>query len=1293
MSERQAASEGNVQPPLEQRVLLLRPNEFAKSVMWRRQKYAQFGEEATPEAQSKRLLLGQEISILEGRLDVLKRDMRAPNEEDIGNRLKALDQEAEKNDMQSPQSKYLQVGISVRRELLLKRREQVRAFGPLIRTIEAPKWKERDAHGARARKPQAWEQLSPRLVTNPDTYLNEQQEYEWYISTLSSRRRQEVRSLRRQMRPLDDNVRAVVCMPAYKEGPNIYKTLENYAGLVDENGNPFNYAKLRIVVFNNSPEGQRRDNTGEEVRRFMKDHPEVQVDYVKATFDKGVVKIGNIRNIVTAAIIENAARNRSRTHDDLIYVSNDADIPSGGIRKTYVADIIDEFDSNPQMDALAGKIDFPEELMDRVPVQLATRRLWQYKDLIHITKGSGEPFLVGRNSAMRLKMIAAVGNYDASDGSGEDVEIGNKIKWVRRWNPGTQRFERERTGGGRIKKGNRIRYVHRVALDSDPRRDIVRLLGGERIQNQYSVFEKDQSIRGKTGAELADVAVAEGLGEFDRALFEKEAEAFYRDAKGWEEYGGLEAFNRAIGRLGVKYQVATREVNGKPVEVFRLTDTSVLERGLQEHRFRHRFKADFEEYLGTNLRNIRAIRTGANNLVYSVRTGDGRDLIIRMSPTSRNDRFRTEAEVIQLLRTHRIPVPRIIGVETEGKIVKGWRFSIGEKLPGKTLRSEIGERVPDLMLYQAGRVLRKIHDIPITKGYGYSSTKMEGYSSSWEKFISRPITQESVKVFVEKGLLAASDIDEAIRVVQSHRSLLKDVPRRLLHGDFSLGNLLIDETGKITGVLDFENATSGDPLWDFALFRNYTADSTIGPQGMDYLLAGYGKPGLLSSKDAWQRYNMYRISKVFAALQWNTKREWKPEAIQWLNLQLRDALMAIKQDPPRPVSVSVRTLDQAQDREPIRVDRLERSEINSTLQRRFSQAVEWFQDFYEKGQARSDQEYETGRQRYRDIKPFINAVLQGRDEEKQLRLFDELRKDSSISLSDNELRRQIRRLITEYGRVPDKFSEIDLNNPAYRFLVYARNRGRLARYERSYGNLPKDIKFGSIVEELARKQANAEKPFRILDEGGTFDLGIQQLAEQLHGKFPGINMELSSISADDLAVKFADCHRYPVTHKMADVHRLSEVFRGKKQNLIVSEAAYKFFWDPVGAIRETANMLEKGGWAFLGDIQENVSYKFDRLFVDDSGRPMDPLQVISYLNGLNLGYTFFANIHETDSMGDKRRVMTLAIRKDTDRNIELPIMYAKRDKMPDESGWVSPISYIVSKNPEALRSRGYVQVA
>src|SRR3989344_3596595 len=1276
--------------PIEQRVLLYDPEGFSHHLMWRRKRLGVLSNgSAAPENAGERDRLAAEVAIISARATLLRGDREAPNPQTIKDRLAQVEAELK---ALSPHDNLARKGLETRRQLLLERRDQLRKTGPLIRSRDRRVWKKDERHNGQALPLDKWEQLSPRLRSSPDAELREGEEYQWYIGSLSPERLREVRSLSDQMQPLGDGVRAVVCMPAFREGGNIYRTLRNFVGQTNRDGTPLDYSQLRVVVFDNWPASGRRDQTGAEVRRLIEEArrlaPGLQIDYVKGVMDPRAQTIGNIRNIATAAVIDNAARHRKKPSSDLIYVSNDADMPQGALKPTYVADIIHEFDTHPVMDAMAGKIDFPRELMARVPVQFATRRLWQLMDLAHMKKTSREPFLVGRNSAMRLKMVAAVGNYDQNDVAGEDVEIGNKIKWVRSWDPVRRRFERARIKGGENQENNRVRYCGRISVLSDPRRDLVRILGKELIQSQYSAFDRDDSVRGKAGEELTEKAVREGHGGFNRREFERQAAAFYHSALSWRARGGLDAFNTAMRLLGVKYEV----IDGN----FRITDTSAFEEGMRrvhsvEPRAHTREIANFPDelrtigsWLGVDITSAQEYKVGTNNRVYSVRTADGRELIVRINNRSGRDKYSAEEWAMDQARRQGIPVPAVVKVESAGSVIKGMCISVIEKAPGEIVRRNITRD----SLRQAGRALRKIHAVPVPAGYGFLDGNGRGMSPDWESFITGTMQRDHAQSFVDAGFIDAADIAAALEYVNTNRRLLGSAPQQLLHGDFSLSNM-VSQNGRLTGIFDFENAKAGDPLLDLAYFSIFDRPNT-GTDGFRELLRGYGRPDLLDDPNARTRFNMYRLSTIFASMQWLATGEISEARGQWLRDQLRETLVDIRSEAQS--SSGQPTPEPLRRAERIQTQPLSRGKIDSLLKGRFQRAVDWFRDFYVKGLTREDQEFVTARDRYVEIQDVLHAAVQSGDRASKEALFQVLKRDPNVRLADFELRRHIYRLVVAHRARPQQFREPNLENPAYRFLVYARNRGSLKRYEQEYSLIP-DVNFADVVFDIARRRKQQGKIMYILDEGGTFDVALQQAGQVIGMRVPGSRLHLSSIAADDMATRFADCHLIPVEHHMADVHTLTQVLGREKQDLIISEAAYKFFWDPLGAVVQTSNALRNGGWAFIGDIQENVSYSFDNLFLDGDGRPMDPVKFFEYLNTLDLGYRFYPAMHTTTSMGDERRVLTLAIQKSTNTDIQLPVFYGERQIDPGESSWRSPLVYIAPSAGSSKKYGGYTKVA
>jgi aminoglycoside phosphotransferase (APT) family kinase protein len=76
----------------------------------------------------------------------------------------------------------------------------------------------------------------------------------------------------------------------------------------------------------------------------------------------------------------------------------------------------------------------------------------------------------------------------------------------------------------------------------------------------------------------------------------------------------------------------------------------------------------------------------------------------------------------------------------------------------------------------------------------------------------------------------------------------------IVHGDFRLDNVLIDDEGRATAVLDWEMATLGDPLTDLALMLTYDhVAGAIGDIVVDAALA----PGYLGEEEILARYSSF----------------------------------------------------------------------------------------------------------------------------------------------------------------------------------------------------------------------------------------------------------------------------------------------------------------------------------------------------------------------------------------------------------------------------------------------------
>lgn len=89
------------------------------------------------------------------------------------------------------------------------------------------------------------------------------------------------------------------------------------------------------------------------------------------------------------------------------------------------------------------------------------------------------------------------------------------------------------------------------------------------------------------------------------------------------------------------------------------------------------------------------------------------------------------------------------------------------------------------------------------------------------------------------------------------RSVPPSTPEGIVHGDYRLDNTMLDDSGKIIGVLDWEMATLGDPLADLGMLIMYWSDgspaSKVSAPGISSI-AITALPGFLSREQAIAEY-------------------------------------------------------------------------------------------------------------------------------------------------------------------------------------------------------------------------------------------------------------------------------------------------------------------------------------------------------------------------------------------------------------------------------------------------------
>jgi aminoglycoside phosphotransferase (APT) family kinase protein len=218
---------------------------------------------------------------------------------------------------------------------------------------------------------------------------------------------------------------------------------------------------------------------------------------------------------------------------------------------------------------------------------------------------------------------------------------------------------------------------------------------------------------------------------------------------------------------------------------------------------------------------VRQFSGGASNLTYLLDYGDPQ-LVLRRPPhghkaASAHDMGR-EVRVQQRLRPHLDVVAEIHGFCSDHSVI-GSDFYVMEQLVGTVLGRTLPEGVeltPEQARVLGGTAydtLAELHSIDVDaagladlgKGSGYVRRQVEGWSRRFRDALTDDVPPA----------------EELMAWLAAHQP--QDVRASLLHGDWKLDNLVLDLAGtpRITGVLDWEMATVGDPLMDLGASLAY----------------------------------------------------------------------------------------------------------------------------------------------------------------------------------------------------------------------------------------------------------------------------------------------------------------------------------------------------------------------------------------------------------------------------------------------------------------------------------------
>ncbi len=204
--------------------------------------------------------------------------------------------------------------------------------------------------------------------------------------------------------------------------------------------------------------------------------------------------------------------------------------------------------------------------------------------------------------------------------------------------------------------------------------------------------------------------------------------------------------------------------------------------------------------LGEEITELTRLSSGASRETWRVTTAAGATRILQLLPRG-SDRADAgiETAVLRAAAEAGVPVARVLASFTTGERLGMPGLVLealgGESLPQRLMRDDRYARAREGLAGQCGEILARLHAI----------------DADQLPPLPRPDPIERCRTILDSLPERHPTFELIVRRLELTRPAAR--PPSLVHGDFRLGNLLVDERG-INAVLDWELVHLGDPLED-----------------------------------------------------------------------------------------------------------------------------------------------------------------------------------------------------------------------------------------------------------------------------------------------------------------------------------------------------------------------------------------------------------------------------------------------------------------------------------------------
>ncbi len=238
----------------------------------------------------------------------------------------------------------------------------------------------------------------------------------------------------------------------------------------------------------------------------------------------------------------------------------------------------------------------------------------------------------------------------------------------------------------------------------------------------------------------------------------------------------------------------------------------------------------------------------SNDKKYCVADENGTRYLLRVSDMAEHDRKQMEFNMMKQVASFGVPMCQPIEFGTCGEGV----YSIQSWIDGvdaETVITALSDAEQYAYGLEAGRILKKIHSIP-------ASNTVE----DWEARFNRKMDYK-IKKYGECSIKYENG-QVFIDYITENRHLLCGRPQVYQHGDYHIGNMMIDKDGQLQ-IIDFNRNDYGDPWEEFNRIVWCAQAAPIFASGM---VDGYFDGEV--PMDFWKLPALYISSNTLSSVYW-----------------------------------------------------------------------------------------------------------------------------------------------------------------------------------------------------------------------------------------------------------------------------------------------------------------------------------------------------------------------------------------------------------------------------------------